>query len=50
MSPAGILGASLGGLFSTGTQVCRGATRGRSSAQSWKMNHTNHNNDRVTVD
>lgn len=44
MSIAGILGISLGGLFSTGTGMCRGATRGGSSTQSWKMSQINHNN------
>lgn len=49
ISRAGILGDSLGGLFSTGTGVWRGGTRGVSGAQSWKMRRMNHKNHRVRV-
>lgn len=49
MSTAGILGVSLGGLLSTGPGVCRGATRGGSGAQSWKIRMINHNSHRVTL-
>lgn len=49
MSTVGILGVSLGGLLSTGTGVCRGATRGGRGAHSWKIRMINHNSHRGTT-